>query len=53
MTLTSPECYAFTVISALTALEQLLASPKRPGAFTPAKFFGAEFVTTLPGVEIT
>lgn len=53
MTMTTPEGYAFTVISALRAVEQLLASPKRPGAFTPAKFFGAEFVTTLPGVEIT
>jgi short subunit dehydrogenase-like uncharacterized protein len=53
MTMTTPEGYAFTVISTLTAIEQLLASPKRPGAFTPAKFFGAEFVTTLPGVELT
>ena len=53
MTMTTPEGYAFTVISALAAVEQLLASPKRPGAFTPAKFFGPEFVTTLPGVELT
>jgi short subunit dehydrogenase-like uncharacterized protein len=53
MTMTTPEGYAFTVISALAAVEQLLASPKRPGSFTPAKFFGAEFVTTLPGVQLT
>lgn len=53
MTMTTPEGYAFTVLSALAAVEQLLASPKRPGAFTPAKFFGPEFVTTLPGVELT
>lgn len=53
MTMTTPEGYAFTVISALAAVEQLLALPKRPGSFTPAKFFGAEFVTTLPGVEMT
>jgi len=53
MTMTTPEGYAFTVISALTAVEQLLASPNRLGAFTPAKFFGAEFVTTLPGVQLT
>jgi short subunit dehydrogenase-like uncharacterized protein len=53
MTMTTPEGYAFTVVSALTAVEQLLASPKRHGAFTPAKFFGAEFVTTLPGVQLT
>jgi short subunit dehydrogenase-like uncharacterized protein len=53
MTMTTPEGYAFTAISALTAIEQLLASPKRPGAFTAAKFFGPEFVTTLPGVQLT
>jgi short subunit dehydrogenase-like uncharacterized protein len=53
MTMTTPEGYAFTVISALAAVEQILASPKRPGCFTPAKFFGPEFVTTLPGVEQT
>jgi short subunit dehydrogenase-like uncharacterized protein len=53
MTMTTREGYAFTVISALAAVEQLLAAPKRPGSFTPAKFFGAEFVTTLPGVELT
>src|SRR5216684_3465961 len=48
MTMTTPEGYAFTVISALAAVERLLASPKRPGSFTPAKFFGPEFVTALP-----
>src|SRR5207237_919184 len=53
MTMTTPEGYAFTVISALAAVEQLLASPKRPGSFTPAKFFGPEFVTALPGVQLT
>jgi short subunit dehydrogenase-like uncharacterized protein len=53
MTMTTPEGYAFTVISALTAVERLLASPKRPGSFTPAGFFGPEFVTSLPGVELT
>ncbi|HXH38559.1 MAG TPA: saccharopine dehydrogenase NADP-binding domain-containing protein [Thermoanaerobaculia bacterium] len=53
MTMTTPEGYAFTVISALAAVERLLASPKRPGSFTPAKYFGAEFVTSLPGVERT
>ncbi|MEA2164092.1 MAG: hypothetical protein QOK37_2219 [Thermoanaerobaculia bacterium] len=53
MTMTTPEGYAFTVLSALAAVERLLASPKRPGSFTPAKFFGAEFVTTIEGVELT
>ncbi|MDP9361808.1 MAG: saccharopine dehydrogenase NADP-binding domain-containing protein [Acidobacteriota bacterium] len=53
MTMTTPEGYAFTVLSAVTAVERLLASPKRPGSFTPATFFGAEFVKTIPGVELT
>jgi short subunit dehydrogenase-like uncharacterized protein len=53
MTMTTPEGYAFTVLSALAAVERLLASPRRPGSFTPAKYFGAEFVTTIEGVELT
>jgi short subunit dehydrogenase-like uncharacterized protein len=53
MTMTTPEGYAFTVLSALAAVERLLASPKRPGSFTPSRFFGAEFVTTIEGVELT
>jgi len=53
MTMTTPEGYAFTVLSALAAVERLLASPNRPGSFTPSKFFGAEFVLTIPGVERT
>jgi len=53
MTMTTPEGYAFTVLSALAAVDRLLSSPRRPGSFTPAKYFGAEFVTTIPGVERT
>src|SRR5258708_6693903 len=53
MTMTTPEGYAFTVLSALAAVEKVLSSPKRPGTFTPSKYFGAEFVTTIPGVERT
>ena len=53
MTMTTPEGYAFTVLSALAAVERLLASPKRPGSFTPSKFFGAEFVTAIEGVQLT
>jgi len=53
MTMTTPEGYAFTVLSALAAVERLLASPRRPGSFTPSRFFGAEFVTTIEGVELT
>jgi short subunit dehydrogenase-like uncharacterized protein len=53
MTMTTPEGYAFTVLSALAAVERLLASPRRPGSFTPSRFFGPEFVTTIEGVELT
>lgn len=45
------EGYNFTVLSALAAVERVLAAPK-PGAFTPAKFFGAKFVTEIPGTEL-
>ena len=51
MTMTTPEGYAFTAISAVTAAERILASPKA-GAFTPSKLFGAEFVMKVPGVVI-
>jgi short subunit dehydrogenase-like uncharacterized protein len=51
MTMTTPEGYAFTVVSALNAVERVLAST-RPGAFTRAKLLGADFVATVPRVVI-
>jgi len=51
MTMTTPEGYAFTAISAVNAVERVLASPK-PGAWTPAKLLGSDFVTSVPGVVI-
>jgi len=52
MTMTTPEGYAFTALSAVTAVERLLSSDPRPGSFTPAKFFGSRFVESIPGVVI-
>lgn len=52
MTMTTPEGYAFTVVSALNAVERVLEST-RPGAFTPARLLGADFVTTVPRVVIS
>jgi short subunit dehydrogenase-like uncharacterized protein len=49
MTMTTPEAYAFTVCSALNAVERVLEST-RPGAFTPAKLLGSDFVATVPRV---
>ncbi|HEX7192690.1 MAG TPA: saccharopine dehydrogenase NADP-binding domain-containing protein [Thermoanaerobaculia bacterium] len=51
MTMTTPEGYAFTVVSALNAVERVLAGT-RPGAFTPSKLLGADFVATVPRVVI-
>jgi short subunit dehydrogenase-like uncharacterized protein len=50
MTMSVPEGYTFTVLSAIAAVDRLLAGPARAGAFTPAKYFGPEFVKTIPGV---
>lgn len=51
MTMTTPEGYAFTAISAVNAVERVLASP-RAGAFTPARLLGSDFVKSVPGVTI-
>lgn len=50
-TMSVAEGYNFTVLSALAAVDKVLGAPK-PGAFTPAKFFGPKFVTEIPGTEL-
>jgi short subunit dehydrogenase-like uncharacterized protein len=50
-TMTVAEGYDFTVLSALAAVERVLAGP-RPGAFTPSLFLGADFVKQIPGTEL-
>ena len=51
MTMTVLEGYTFTVLSALDAVEAVLATPRR-GAFTPARLLGADFVKRIPGTEL-
>jgi short subunit dehydrogenase-like uncharacterized protein len=51
MTMTVAEGYAFTVLSALEAVREVLANP-RGGAFTPARFLGKDFVKRIPGTEM-
>jgi short subunit dehydrogenase-like uncharacterized protein len=51
MTMTTPEGYAFTTISTVNAVEEILRDPT-VGAFTPARLFGAQFVFRVPGVVI-
>lgn len=41
--------YTVTVHAALGIVERLLAGPVPPGAVTPARLMGREFVETLPG----
>lgn len=52
MTMSVPEGYTFTVLSALAAIERLLAEPVQAGSFTPARRFGADFVKTIDGVDL-
>jgi short subunit dehydrogenase-like uncharacterized protein len=44
-----PEGYELTVLAALACVERVLRGEVAPGATTPSKAFGADFVTTLPG----
>jgi saccharopine dehydrogenase (NAD+, L-lysine-forming) len=45
-----PEGYELTVLAALACVERVLRGDVPPGATTPSRAFGADFVTTLPGV---
>ncbi|KFE68390.1 integral membrane protein (Rhomboid family) [Hyalangium minutum] len=45
-----PEGYAFTAVSAVRAVEEVLAQ-KPVGTQTPARAFGADFVLTIPGCQ--
>ncbi len=49
-TLDTPEGYALTATAAVECARRVLAGEVAPGAWTPAAAFGADFVTTLPGV---
>ena len=51
-TLETPEGYRFTAAAAVTAVERVLAGRVPPGAWTPSRAFGADFVAGLPGVVV-
>ena len=51
-TLTTPNGYSLTVMTALAAVERLLHSTPRAGFLTPALAFGAEFITTFGGCDL-
>jgi short subunit dehydrogenase-like uncharacterized protein len=50
-TLETPEGYRFTASSSLASVESLLQGTVPPGAWTPSRAFGVDFVTRIPGVE--
>jgi short subunit dehydrogenase-like uncharacterized protein len=47
LTLETPEGYTFTAVSAIECVRRLLAGAVAPGAWTPARAFGAGFVDVL------
>ena len=47
MTMQIVEGYTFTVLAALAAVARVLTAPPAAGALTPAKAFGADFVTEI------
>ncbi len=49
--LSTPEAYRFTAESAIRAVERVLSGSVAPGAWTPSKAFGADFIRQIPGVE--
>ena len=52
MTMTVPEGYSFTAEAALECARRVRAGAVAPGAWTPSRAFGAEFVKGLPGVRV-
>jgi short subunit dehydrogenase-like uncharacterized protein len=50
-TFSTPEGYALTALAAVEALARVERGEVEPGAWTPARAFGAGFVFALPGVE--
>jgi short subunit dehydrogenase-like uncharacterized protein len=51
--LSGPESYALTVMTALAAVEAVLAGKAKPGFQTPSRAFGADFILGIPGVART
>jgi short subunit dehydrogenase-like uncharacterized protein len=51
-TMDVPEGYAFTVLSALAAMEHVLRGDVKPGAWTPSRAFGKDLVREVPGVVV-
>jgi short subunit dehydrogenase-like uncharacterized protein len=51
-TVETPEGYRFTAIAAVESMARVLAGKVQPGAWTPSRAFGADYVGELPGVVV-
>jgi short subunit dehydrogenase-like uncharacterized protein len=49
----TPAAYQLTRLTALSAVEKILARPPASGFFTPSRAFGSQMITEIPGVELT
>lgn len=49
--LAGPEAYLFTAQTAIALTRRILAGDLQPGWQTPARLYGAEFITTLPNLK--
>lgn len=50
--LTTPAVYGFTAEAVVAGMARLVAGGVTPGAHTPSSAFGADFVASLPGVQM-
>lgn len=50
--MTTPQSYALTAITAIAAVEKVLAGAAAPGFQTPSRAFGADFILGIPGVRL-
>jgi short subunit dehydrogenase-like uncharacterized protein len=51
-TLTTPNGYTLTVLTALASVERIFTAPPSTGFQTPSRAFGADFITTIPGCDL-
>ncbi len=51
--LTTPEGYALTTLTALEIVRRILRNGLSPGAHTPSEAFGSGFILEFPGMELT
>jgi len=49
--ITGPQSYALTALTAVAAVEKVLAGGAEPGFQTPSRAFGPDFILEIPGVR--